>query len=347
MEEGDLYFSQKDCNEYFFDDRDSAFYDEEAGFYDGNMYVFRFDPYNEEAAETYIVNEPAHPYITGLKTDESSGKQLSGDYTAAMNQTLSMYGYNFMPIIGATLGIYSDRGPTNDDVDLPERWMQADRYGKELAYITMSMNKTYDEVLESDYVKNNEQLKEEIANGGEHYSIWYEGWEPVEEVKVEPILNIAHKEVIVTVENPVLLLVGKMGLVNHRILDNGDGTYSTPTEIGYVEFGTNIKATMMPGEISPELIYGGATMDAENSFSGCDFNGKSCAESLELAEDDVLLCFGLANDEIGYILNDNDYCMIFFDDMQPFGDHYQETIAFSRSSGSTLMAAFEELVADK
>ena len=347
MEEGDLYFSQKDCNEYFFDDRDSAFYDEEAGFYDGNMYVFRFDPYNEEAAQTYIVNEPAHPYITGLKTDESSGKQLSGDYTAAMNQTLSKYGYNFMPIIGATLGIYSDRGPTNDDVDLPERWMQADRYGKELAYITMSMNKTYDEVLESDYVKNNEQLKEEIANGGEHYSIWYEGWEPVEEVKVEPILNIAHKEVIVTVENPVLLLVGKMGLVNHRILDNGDGTYSTPTEIGYVEFGTNIKATMMPGEISPELIYGGATMDAENSFSGCDFNGKSCAESLELAEDDVLLCFGLANDEIGYILNDNDYCMIFFDDMQPFGDHYQETIAFSRSSGSTLMAAFEELVADK
>ena len=347
MEEGDLYFSQKDCSGYFFDDRDSAFYDEEAGFYDGNMYVFRFDPYTEEAAETYIVNEPAHPYITGLKTDESSGKQLSGDYTPAMNQTLSKYGYNLMPIIGATLGIYSDRGPTNDDVDLPERWMQADRYGKELAYITMSMTKTYVEVLESDYVKNIEQLKEEIANGGEHYSIWYEGWEPVEEVKVEPILNIAHKEVIVTVENPVLLLVGKMGLVNHRILDNGDGTYSTPTEIGYVEFGTNIKATMMPGEISPELIYGGATMDAENSFSGCDFNGKSCAESLELAEDDVLLCFGLANDEIGYILNDNDYCMIFFDDMQPFGDHYQETIAFSRSSGSTLMAAFEELVADK
>ncbi len=340
MEEGDLNFSQKDCAEYFSDDRDPTGYD-------GNLYVFRFDPYNDEAAETYIVNEPAHPYITGLKTDESSGKQLSGDYTAAMNQTLSKYGYNYMPIIGATLGIYSDRGPTNDDVEMHERWMQADRYGKELAYITMSMTKTYDEVLESDYVKNNEQLQNEIANAGEHYTLWYEGWEPVEEVKVDPILNIAHQEVIVTVENPVLLLVGKMGLVNHRILDNGDGTYSTPTEIGYVEFGTNIKVAMMPGEISPELIYGGVTMDAENSFSGTDFPGKSCAESLELAEDDVLLCFGLANDEIGYILNDNDYCMIFFDDMEPFGDHYQETIAFSRTSGSILMAAFEELVADK
>ncbi|MBQ6930641.1 MAG: hypothetical protein IJN38_00770, partial [Clostridia bacterium] len=107
MEEGKLYFSQKDCEEYFSDDRDPTGYD-------GNLYVFRFDPAKDGVDETLIVNEPAHPYITGLKTDESSGKQLSGDYTAAMNQVLSEYNYNFMPIIGATLGIYSDRGPTND-----------------------------------------------------------------------------------------------------------------------------------------------------------------------------------------------------------------------------------------
>lgn len=337
MEEGKLYFSQKDCAEYFSDDRDPTGYD-------GNLYVLRFDPAKDGVDETLIVNEPAHPYITGLKTDESSGKQLSGDYTAAMNQVLGEHGFNFMPIIGATLGIYSDRGPTNDDVDLPERWMQADRYGKELAYIAMSMTKTEEEIKASPYVKDNEKLQNEIANGGEHYTLWYEDWEPVEETEVEPILNVAAKEVIITVENPVLMLVGKMGLVNHRILDNGDGTYSTPTEVGYAEFGTNINVAMMPGEISPELIYGGVTMDAENSFSGCDFPGKSCAEALGTTEDDVLLCFGLCNDEIGYILNDNDYCMIFFDDMEPFGDHYQETIAFSRSSGSSLMAAFEELI---
>lgn len=337
MEEGDLYFSQKDCAEYFSDDRDPTGYD-------GNLYVFRFDPYAEGADETLIINEPAHPYITGLKTDNSSGKQLSGDYTAAMNEVLTKYNINFMPIIGATLGIYSDRGPTNDDVDLPARWMQADRYGKELAYISMSMTKTLDEVLESDYVKNNEKLQNEIANASERYTIWYEDWEPVEETLVDPILNVSHKEVVIRVENPVLMLVGKLGLVNHRILVNDDGTFSTPTEVGYAEFGKNIKVAMMPGEISPELIYGGTTLDAENAFSGTDFNGKSCAESLELAEDDVLLCFGLCNDEIGYILNDNDYCMIFFDDMEPFGDHYQETIAFSRNSGSLLMKGFGELV---
>ncbi|MBQ5823220.1 MAG: hypothetical protein IIW48_00260 [Clostridia bacterium] len=337
MEEGDLYFSQKDCAEYFSDDRDPTGYD-------GNLYVFRFDPYAEGVEETLIINEPAHPYITGLKTDDSSGKQLSGDYTAAMNQVLTENGYNFMPIIGATLGIYSDRGPTNDGVDMSARWMQADRYGKELAYIAMSMTKTLDEILVSDYVDVAAIEAEKAAAAEGQYTVWYEDWEPVEETKVDPVLNVAHQEVIITVENPVLLLVGKLGLVNHRILDNGDGTYSTPTEVGYAEFGTKIKVAMMPGEISPELIYGGVTLDAENAFSGTDFNGKSCAESLELADDEVLLCFGLCNDEIGYILNDNDYCMIFFDDMEPFGDHYQETIAFSRNSGSLLMKGFEELV---
>ncbi len=337
MEEGDLYFSQKDCSEYFFDDRDPSGYDE-------NMYVFRFDPYAEGAEETLIINEPAHPYITGLKTDDSSGKQLSGDYTAAMNQVLTENGYNFMPIIGATLGIYADRGPTNDGVDMSARWMQADRYGKELAYIAMSMTKTLDEILVSDYVDVEAIEAEKAAAAEGQYTVWYEDWEPVEETAVEPILNVAHKEVVIRVENPVLMLVGKLGLVNHKILINEDGTYSTPTEVGYAEIGTNIKVAMMPGEISPELIYGGTTLDAENAFSGTDFNGKSCAESLDLAEDDVLLCFGLCNDEIGYILNDNDYCMIFFDDMQPFGDHYQETIAFSRNSGSLLMKGFEELI---
>ncbi len=337
MEEGKLYFSQKDCAEYFSDDRDPTGYD-------GNMYVLRFDPAKDGVDETLIINEPAHPYITGLKTDDSSGKQLSGDYTAAMNQVLGENGFNFMPIIGATLGIYSDRGPTNDGVPMNARWMQADRYGKELAYIAMSMTKTEEEILASDYC-DVEAIEAEKATAAEgQYTVWYEDWEPVEETEVEPILNVAAQEVIITVENPVLMLVGKMGLVNHRILDNGDGTYSTPTEVGFAEFGTNIKVAMMPGEISPELIYGGVTMEAEYSFSGCDFPGKSCAESLEIGEDDVLLCFGLCNDEIGYILNDNDYCMIFFDDMEPFGDHYQETIAFSRNSGSLLMKGFEELV---
>ncbi len=340
MKQGELYFSQKNCKEYFYDKRDPSLYDE-------NLYVLRFDPYQEGANETLILNMPAHPYITGLKTDNSSGKQISGDYTAAIDTVLTENGYNFMFIIGATLGIYSDRGQTNDGVDMSQRYMQAERYGKEIAYIAMSMTKTKEEVMASDYV-DLEAIKAEKASVPEgHYTVWFEKWEPVEETKVTPILNIAHQEVIVTVENPILMLVGKLGLVNHRILDNGDGTYSTPTEIGYAQIGENIHIAMMPGEISPELIYGGGTLSAEESFSGCYFPAKPVSVALDLEEDDVLLCFGLANDEIGYILNDNDYCLLFFDDVEPFGDHYQESIAFSRTSGTVLMNAFDDLIASK
>ncbi len=336
MEQGELYFSQKDCRQYFYDKRDPSLYEE-------NLYVLRFDPYKEGEKETLILNMPGHPYITGLKSDKSSGKQLSGDYTAAINSVLTENGYNFMFIIGATLGIYADRGQTNDGVDMSQRYMQAERYGKEMAYIAMSMTKTKEEVIASDYVDIEaiEAEKASVAEGA--YTVWFENWEPVAETKVSPILNIAHKEVVINVENPVLLLVGKMGLVNHRILDNGNGTYSTPTEIGYAQIGDNIHIALMPGEISPELIYGGGTLLAENSFSGCDFPASPVCDTLNTGEDDVLLCFGLANDEIGYILNDNDYCLLFFDDVEPFGDHYQESIAFSRTSGSALMNAFAEL----
>jgi hypothetical protein len=57
-----------------------------------------------------------------------------------------------------------------------------------------------------------------------------------------------------------------------------------------------------------------------------------------------LIVFGLANDAVGYILPDNDYCMLFFDDVEPFGDHYQETLSFGKSLGSTLVGAFIQLL---
>lgn len=343
MEKGDLYYAEKNGDEYFFDKRDPSEYD-------GNVYRLRFDPDNSESKETMIVNIPAHPYITGLKTDNSSGKELSGDYTAAMDRTMTENGYNFMFIIGATLGIYPDRAQTNDELPHERRSQHAERYGEEMAMFVMSMTKTKQEILDN-YYKTKYFSLEQIQQGVEQtkdqerkYTVWYENWEKVEEERVEPILNIRTKEVFVTVENPIILLVGKLGLVNHTLLDNGDGSYSTVTEVGYVEFGKNIKAIMMPGEVSPEIIYGGGTISAENSFSGCDFPAKTADETLALPEDQHLLCFGLANDEIGYILNDNDYCLLFFDNVEPFGDHYQESIAFARSSGSILMNAFEKLV---
>ena len=333
MTTGKLYSCEKDGSEYMYDKRDPSSYD-------GNIYRLRFDPFDGSKKETMIVNMAAHPYITGLKTDNSTGKELSGDYTAAMDEVITGAGYNFMFFNGAILGIYADRGQTNDGVDMDYRWQQADRYGKEVASFVLSMTKTVAQIEASSYVDLDKIAAEQAASSD--YTLWYKDWQPVEETEVKPILNIALKESYITVENPVMKAAGKLGLVDHTIIRNGS-EYMTVTEVGYVEIGENIKVAMMPGEISPELIYGGGTLSAENSFSGCDFPGKYVGEILDLDEDDTLLCFGLANDEIGYILNDNDYCLLFFDDVEPFGDHYQESIAFGRSSGSSLMNTFDLL----
>ena len=49
--------------------------------------------------------------------------------------------------------------------------------------------------------------------------------------------------------------------------------------------------------------------------------------------------FGLANDAIGYVIPDNDYCMsVAF-------DHYHELISLGETTASTLMRAFA-LLAD-
>ena len=53
-----------------------------------NLTRLRFVP-DDGSTETYIVNMSAHPYITGLKTSKSSGKELSADYTYYMEQIIS------------------------------------------------------------------------------------------------------------------------------------------------------------------------------------------------------------------------------------------------------------------
>ncbi len=334
METGELYYAEKSIAGYIKDDRDPAEFIE-------NLSRFRFVPDNSASKETVIVNMGAHPYITGLKTDNSSGRELSADYTAYMEEIINKAGSNFMFIQGAILGIYSERHLTNDDLDLERRSQQAERYGRELGRITMALTLTEDEIRNNELLANTKQIEEEMKQSP-NYTLWYEDWTPVEETRVEPVLNIRLSEVKLTVENPTIKAVGKLNLANYDMIKTEDGQYAAYTEIGYLEIGDALKVVMVPGEYSPELAIGGALMLAENSFDGTDFPYPSLKE---IVGDDILV-FGMANDEVGYILPDNDYCMIFFDDSKIFGDHYQETISFGRHAGSDITKGFIKMMAE-
>ncbi len=345
MVTGTMTYARKDIGDQYFNNKNRS----SASALMTDMVRLAFTPDDESLAPTYIINIAAHPDVAGLATDfvldkdaVNTGRQLSGEYPYYMGETLAEAGVNCMFFNGAIAGIYIARGATNDSQ--PDYWRaeQSARYGREMAKIALAMTMTLDEIKTGDLkdiLYNEEVINKEMAyveeNGGE-YTLWCENWEPVEEVDVDPIFNIVIKEVFVPVTNPFIILAGKLNLANYKVLKAGFKKYEICTEVGYVEFGRQLKAVMMPGEVVQDLVVGGTSLTAEDSYSGTAF---PYAPLTEIFGDDELICFGLANDAVGYIVPDNDYCMsIAF-------DHYQELISLGKGVASALVKELSEIAA--
>lgn len=294
-----------------------------------DMSRFVFTPFDESIKPTMIVNIAAHPDIAGLAVDDvDNGRQLSGDYVYYMGETIENAGYNFMFFNGAIAGIYAGRGLSNDSVPMKRRYEQSMRYGQEMGNIALNLTNSYDTIsANADWDK----INAEMAAGGDGYTLWFEDWEPVEERELEPILNLLISEVKIRVTNPLIILVGKLNLANYSVYKENHRYYIF-TEIGYMEMG-DVKVALMPGEIVQDLVAGGASLTAEGSYSGKDFGYKTI---YELFGEDTI-CFGLANDAIGYVVPDNDYSLAILD------DHYQELISLGSETASSIMKGFAGL----
>lgn len=153
------------------------------------------------------------------------------------------------------------------------------------------------------------------------------------DIELDPVLNIAITETRVEADNQILILAVREGLLNSVVEKDCLG-YNVVSEVGYMELGSEytVGVVMAPGEISPEIIWGGATT-AENSWMGTSWDYDALAD---VANADKVLCFGLMNDQIGYILCDNDYRSMFTEN--------EEINAVSKTAGSTVANAFAELV---
>lgn len=151
---------------------------------------------------------------------------------------------------------------------------------------------------------------------------------------VEPVLNIRHEQVDFEVNNFVFLLAERAGLCNVKAFKENGKIYLT-SEIGYVEIGKNIKIIEAPGEILPELVYGGF-YSAEEACNGTEYPYEGIATCFD--ENDEVLVFGLCNDAVGYIVPDNDY--------SSSGDegHYEETVSTGSKSATAFSKAFFELL---
>lgn len=152
------------------------------------------------------------------------------------------------------------------------------------------------------------------------------------EIALEPVLNVAVTEVALVADNPVHILAVREGIVNTVVAKKG-GDFAVITEVGYMELGNKIGVAMIPGEIAPEILWGGA-VSKEESWTKTSWD---YAPLEETSGAEKLICFGLNNDQIGYILTDNDIRSMFTEN--------EEINAASVKAGSVITEAFEGLIA--
>ncbi len=333
MTEGTMTYARKDIGADYFNNKNRK----SASSLMTDMSRLVFTPDDASIRPTMILNIAAHPDVAGLPTKENSGREVCGEYVYYLGETLDKAGFNCMFINGAIAGIYMSRGASNDSQDLEKRYMQSERYGIEIGKMALAMTMTKEEIMKDKLLYDEEVIAKETANAeknGGKYTLWCENWEPVEETEVAPYFNIVLKQVFVPVTNPFIAVAGKLNLANYTVL-RGEKGYEICTEIGYVEFGDSLKAVMMPGEICQDVVYGGTSLTKDDSYSGKAF-AYPCIT--ELFGNDDLICFGLTNDAVGYVVPDNDYAMsIAF-------DHYHELISLGKYAASTMMDGFESIV---
>ncbi|MBR2875766.1 MAG: hypothetical protein IKC01_01365 [Clostridia bacterium] len=334
MCDGELYFAQKDIGEDYFSNKNRP----SATGLVTDITRLRFVPFDKTKKPTLIVNFPAHPDVAGLPTSDKNGtgRELSGDYVHYMGETINKAGYNFMFFNGAICAIYSNRDKALDGHTFEHRYEQSIRYGIEVGRIALSLTKNLDEIKNDIVLYDEEEIKKDTEKSklnGAEYSLWCENWEPVEEVKVEPLFNIRLKEVNVPVTNKLMVAVGKLNIANYKMLKGGEHGYSMFSEVGYIEMGKNIKIAMVPGEFCCDLLTGGASLKAEGAVTKTDFNYPTIREILG----ENTIAFGLSNDEIGYIVPDNDFTM-----GDP-GNHYHELVSLGQYVGSSVIKGFLEI----
>lgn len=169
-----------------------------------------------------------------------------------------------------------------------------------------------------------------------------------EEYELKAKISHIKQEFYVPVENPVLTIACQLGILN---ADAYTLPYSDEkvlkTELNYFEI-DSLKILMIPCELFPELAYGGYLSEDE-SAEGLppEINPEPL---IKIAEDENLLIFGLANDELGYVLPPNDFML---NTDAPYLDraidrfgrrHYEETNSMGPDTAAIIAESFGKII---
>ncbi len=159
-----------------------------------------------------------------------------------------------------------------------------------------------------------------------------------DETEVAPLFNVRFQSIILPISNPVLLLAGKAGMIGADVVKLDSG-YGIVTEIGYAELGTDFAFAIVPGELAPELAYGGC-LQGSAAWSGKDWSYPSLQEMVRAAGSSrKLFALDLANDQIGYIVPDNNYMPMIAPESNSI-----EFVSLGKQTASLLMEGYQALI---
>jgi len=169
-----------------------------------------------------------------------------------------------------------------------------------------------------------------------------------DERKLQPRVSTIRKEFFIYVDNLVFALCGVLGVMPREKypLGNSRVNVSMKTELNYLEI-DSVHILMVPGELFPELAYGGYLPADIAAAGGPEMNPTPL---LEMANDPDLVIFGLANDELGYFIPPNDFIL---DEKYPFlvkttdkggRRHYEEINSTGPRSAHLIAEAFAEIL---
>ena len=169
------------------------------------------------------------------------------------------------------------------------------------------------------------------------------------ETEVKPILNIKSVGVDIPGANTVLILARFIGVLNNDIVRTDKrNKVCIRSEVGYMELGEKDAAIfLIPGELFPELFNGEFLTEKDSAHHRRASYKKVLSDLTDCRHRFVI---GLCNDELGYILAENDFMLNealpyinkATDDMDR--DHYEETNSTGPETGRILLEATEKMI---
>ena len=129
-------------------------------------------------------------------------------------------------------------------------------------------------------------------------------------------ISIRAKTINLPLENNMFKLAGGIGVIKRGLPEY----FETRTEVGAIKIGPAMFLSI-PGEIYPEIIYGGVEAPAGAEF---DIEPIETPPIQELIKDKYKFYIGLSNDEIGYIIPKSEWDVgkpyLYNDDRDTYGE---------------------------